>query len=87
MKVCNIKIIIFIVVSSIDATHSDGCGRMLNDSRRPNCKVVVEELDNQVMLSIYTLTSISKGEEHRFDYNDKEAFWRRVSISNFGLSC
>lgn len=69
---------------SIDATHSSGCGRMLNDSRKPNCKVVVEQKEegDDLKLAIYTLKAICKGSELRFDYNDRNAFWRRVSTDS-----
>ena len=64
---------------SIDATNSKGYGRMINDSSKPNCKVVVEQHE-ELKLAIYTITDIKKGLELRFDYNDKTVFWRKVSI-------
>ena len=63
---------------SIDATHSHGYGRMMNDSRKPNCKVVVNQ-DEELKLAIYAIANIKKGSELRFDYSDKSAYWRRVS--------
>ena len=53
---------------------------MVNDSRKPNCKVVAEEKnDGNVKLAMYAIQYIKEGSELRFDYNDQSVFWRRVS--------
>jgi len=40
-------------VFSINGTRSSGCGRIVNYSRKPNCKVVAEEKnDGDVKLAI-----------------------------------
>ncbi|XP_053386195.1 midasin-like isoform X5 [Mercenaria mercenaria] len=60
----------------IDATHSSGCGRMINDDhRRPNCKVRVSLTGPK--LAIYALKDVYKGDELRYDYKDTTAFWQR----------
>lgn len=67
-------------VFSIDGTRSTGCGRMVNDSRKPNCKVVAEEKnDGNVKLAMYAIQYIKEGSELRFDYNDQSVFWHGVS--------
>lgn len=58
---------------------------MMNDSRKPNCKVVVED-EKKLRLAIYTLTSVKKGTELRFDYNDTTVFWRKVSITTICIN-
>jgi SET domain-containing protein len=52
---------------------------MINDSRKPNCKVVVEQKE-EIKLAFYTIKDIKKSQELRFDYNDKTAPWRKVGI-------
>jgi len=70
--------------SSVDATHASGFGRMINDChRKPNCKVVVEEIEGKPKLCIYTIRNVSRAEELRFDYKDATAFWRKVCINNY----
>lgn len=67
----------FWLIYSVDATKSSCIGRYINDDhKRPNCKVVLEGLE----LAIYTIRNILKGEELRYDYGDKQSFWRKVSI-------
>ncbi|XP_053388477.1 N-lysine methyltransferase KMT5A-A-like [Mercenaria mercenaria] len=61
----------------IDATHSSGCGRMINDDhRRPNCKVRLSLTGPK--LAIYALKDVYKGDELRYDYKDTTAFWQRT---------
>ncbi|KAL4221150.1 histone H4-K20 monomethylation [Mactra antiquata] len=65
----------------IDATHSSGIGRMVNDNhKKPNSKVVVEEVDGHPILSIYSIRLIHTGEEICFDYQDPSVPWRKVCI-------
>ena len=52
-------------------------GKYINDDhKKPNCKVVLKGQD----LAVYTIRDIVLDEELRYDYGDKESFWRQVNI-------
>mgnify|MGYP001551571926 CR=1 FL=1 len=72
----------FSPIFSVDATHSEGMGKMINDSHlKPNSKVMVEKKEGKPVLAIYSIHNIKAGEEILYDYKDTTAFWRRVSDS------
>jgi SET domain-containing protein len=70
----------------MDATHSAGFGRMINDDhKKPNCKVVVEDNDGRPSLTIYSIRQITKGEEICFNYQDSSVPWRKVCINKVDI--
>lgn len=73
-------------VYSIDSTHGHGCGMMINDSCKPNCKVIVEETTyNEPKLAEYTIRLILKGEVLRFDYKDLTALFVLFAHNHFNI--
>ncbi|KAL4234518.1 hypothetical protein ACF0H5_006161 [Mactra antiquata] len=72
----------------MDATHSAGFGRMINDDhKKPNCKVVVEDNDGRPSLTIYSIRQITKGEEICFNYQDSSVPWRKEQLRNLTKKC
>lgn len=65
----------------MDATFTDGFGKMVNDSGRANCKMKVVVVDGQPKLCLFANKPIEKDTELRFDYGVKDLPWRKyVSI-------
>ena len=65
-------------VLSIDATRSDGLGRLCNDEHRKPNAVMKKVEHNGVHLCIFALKSIKLGDELRYDYgpDDGSMLWR-----------
>ena len=74
--------IYFSLCFSIDATHQYArLGRLINDSKaNPNCKVEKLVINSRPHLCVFALKPIRIGEEIQYDYNDDEAWWRKVFI-------
>ena len=51
---------------------------MINDSKRPNCKVKVLS-GNVAKLGIFAIKDITRDSELVFDYGDPSVPWRKVS--------
>ena len=62
---------------------SKSIGKYINDDhKKPNCKVVLKGED----LSVFTIRDIVQGEELRYDYGDKDSYWRKVKAVYFDFS-
>uniref|UniRef100_A0A7M5WYP1 non-specific serine/threonine protein kinase n=1 Tax=Clytia hemisphaerica TaxID=252671 RepID=A0A7M5WYP1_9CNID len=62
----------------IDASKIDRLGRYINDSKTPNCAVkIVENSQNIPCVSIFAIKDIQEGMEVRYNYNDRNLFWRK----------
>lgn len=63
---------------SVDASDVSSCiARYANDEWvEPNARVVKEVIDGEPYLVLKSVRHIKKGEEIRYDYNDKSAPWR-----------
>ena len=68
---------------SVDATFSDGFGRMVNDiePKMANCYMRKIVVNNQPHLALYAKRNIQKHEELRYDYGLKDLPWRRIKGS------
>lgn len=68
-------------MSCIDATFSDGLGRMVNDQcqKKANCKVK-KVIENGVKLWLYAVRDIFVGEQLTYDYGVKDLPWRKLKI-------
>ena len=66
---------------SVDATESDGAGRMVNDAAHPNanCKAMTFSgcVDGRTRICLFAITDIDAGAELRFDYGVPDLPWRR----------
>lgn len=64
----------------LDATFSDGLGRLVNDepSSKANCVMRKVKGGTKVYLALYALKNIEKGEELRYDYGVKDLPWRQL---------
>ena len=68
----------------IDATHSDGLGRLFNDEeKRPNAVMKKIVTNTRVSLCLFALRNISAGDEIRYDYgpDDGKMYWRQTQQS------
>ena len=65
---------------SLDATFSDGLGRLVNDDPlyKANCAMKKIKGGNKVYLVLCALRNIEKGEELRYDYGVKDLPWRQL---------
>ena len=72
-------------VFSLDATKDDGSlGRLVNDSKYfPNAKVKLLNVDNVPRLCLFTLKTISSGEEIRYFYGEDNLPWH----ADVSLTC
>ena len=74
----------FSFICSIDATHSDGLGRLINDEeKRPNAVMKKIVTNTRVSLCVFALRNISPGDEIRYDYgpDDGKMYWRQTQQS------
>jgi len=64
--------------SSIDATYSDGLGKLVNDSPPRYANSIIKKIfaGGQTRLCIFAKKNIMKGEELRYDYGVKDLPWR-----------
>ena len=79
-----IAFIVFFSFCSIDATHSDGLGRLFNDEeKRPNAVMKKTVTNTRVSLCLFALCNISAGDEIRYDYgpDDGKMYWRQTQQS------
>ncbi|XP_028418510.1 N-lysine methyltransferase KMT5A-A-like [Dendronephthya gigantea] len=62
----------------VDATYSDGLGRLVNDAeaRVANCLMKRLIINSQPHLAIYAKRDLCKNEELRYDYGVKDLPWR-----------
>jgi SET domain-containing protein len=73
--------VVFLLPFSIDATHSDGLGRLCNDEhKKPNAIMKKMEVAGQIHLCLFALRDIDAGEELRYNYGPDEGNmpWRKV---------
>ena len=65
---------------SLDATFSDGLGRLVNDDplSKANCVMKKIKGGNKVYLVLCARRNIEKGEELRYDYGVKDLPWRQL---------
>ena len=65
---------------SLDATFSDGLGKLVNDdpSNKANCVMRKVKGGTKVYLGLYAHRNIEKGEELRYDYGVKDLPWRQL---------
>ena len=73
-----LRLLVSIVSYSIDATNSESACRMVNDapSKQANTVMKVIPIDGNPHLCLFARKNISKGEELRYDYGDKNYPWR-----------
>lgn len=65
---------------SIDASKEDGTiGRLVNDDRRPNSKMVKIVINNVPRLCLFAIRNIGAGEEITYNYGGVDLPWRRHS--------
>lgn len=64
---------------SIDATHSTGLGRMVNDSpkAKANSKMKKVVIDGKTYLCLFATCDIEIGTELRYDYGVPNLPWRK----------
>lgn len=67
-------------ILSLDATFSDGLGRLVNDDplHKANCVMKKIKGGNKVYLVLCAIKNIEKGEELRYDYGVKDLPWRQL---------
>ena len=80
-------IVIFpFIFSSIDPSQHEGLGKMVNDARKPNCKMKKIVLNGKPHLCLFAITNIEPETELRYNYGDlpaSELFWRKVNAVSF----
>ena len=80
---CTVSDAAFVFFCSIDATHNDGLGRMVNDEcRKPNAVMKKKIFSKKLTLCLFALRDICIGEEIRYDYgpDDGRMHWRSVQL-------
>lgn len=70
------------MIFSIDATHSDGLGRMVNDecSQQANCKMKKVMVEGLPKLCLVAMKDIYPGKELRYDYGVRNLQWRNLKV-------
>lgn len=70
---------VVLFICSIDATVSDGLGRMVNDSKHGNSKMKKVTHEGRQHLCLFATMQINPGDELRYDYGDDPSrlFWRK----------
>jgi SET domain-containing protein len=65
-------------ILSIDATHSSGFGRMVNDSSRGNCLMKKIFVCGEEHLCLFASETINPGDQLLYNYGDDPSrlFWR-----------
>ena len=81
---------IFCYYSSIDASHSDGLGRLVNDeySKKANCKMKKIICEGVPKLWLCAIKDIKSGQQLTYDYGVNNLPWRKLKVSiYFVLHC
>ena len=70
-------------IFSIDATFSDGLGRMVNDCRTGNSKMKKVMVDGKPHLCLFATKQIKPRDEILYNYGDdpSKLFWRKKVTS------
>jgi hypothetical protein len=72
--------LLFFLFFSVDATQSDGMGRLVNDidwQTKANCVMKVVMVKNVPYLCLFATKDLEPGMELRYDYGDPEQPWRK----------
>jgi SET domain-containing protein len=73
---------------SIDATDSQGYGRMVNDDKESvsNCKMRKVLVGSKPILCLFAKRHIAPGEELRYSYGVPGLPWRKLKVNVFTVS-
>ena len=72
----------FFSVDAFDESIS-GIARYANDEwRKPNARVIKENVDGNVHLFLKCIRPIACGAEIRYDYNNNDADWRNNKVTS-----